>query len=160
MELTERIAQLLSEKYATDEMFADCFTVDIALSTGQKLSVFADSDSGMTFEKCQKLSRYLESFIDTNGWLGEKYTLEVSSPGITRPLKFPRQYSRNIGRTLAVTLKDGVKLVAELKSADEAQFVLTQTITERDEKKKKITKVIDTPITYDQVEKAIVQLAF
>ncbi len=103
MEVTERIAQLLDEKYTTDEAFADCFTVDIEIKPGQKLYVFADSDSGMTFEKCQKLSRYLEQHLDTNGWLGETYVLEVSSPGVMRPLQFARQYPRNIGRTLEVT---------------------------------------------------------
>jgi len=85
MEITERIAQLLEEKYSTDEAFADCFNVEIELKPGQKLYVFADSDTGMTFEKCQKLSRFLESHLDTNGWLGDKYLLEVSSPGIGRP---------------------------------------------------------------------------
>jgi ribosome maturation factor RimP len=160
LELTERIAQLLEEKYTTDELFADCFTVAIDLLPGNKLLVFADADSGLTFAKCQKLSRYLESFLDTNGWLGETYLLEVSSPGIDRPLKFPRQYAKNIGRTLAVTLLDKTQHEATLKSVGELDFVLTQTVTERDEKKKKVVKVIDTPIPYEQVEKAIVKLAF
>jgi ribosome maturation factor RimP len=55
MELTERIAQLLEEKYREDEFFNDCFTVAIELKPTQRLHVFADSDTGMTFEKCQKL---------------------------------------------------------------------------------------------------------
>lgn len=160
MEVTEHIAQLLEEKYSTDEAFADCFNVEIELKPGQKLCVFADSDSGMTFEKCQKLSRYLEGFIDTNGWLGEKYTLEVSSPGIARPLKFPRQYPKNIGRQLEVTQIDKSRLVAELKAVEDTHIVLTHTVTERDEKKKKIVTEVETVIPFDQIEKAIVKLAF
>ncbi len=39
MEVTERIAQLLEEKYSTDEVFADCFTVEIELKPGQKLCI-------------------------------------------------------------------------------------------------------------------------
>jgi hypothetical protein len=54
MELTERIAQLLEEKYATDEAFADCFTVDVELKPGQKLYVFADSDSGIPTDGSEK----------------------------------------------------------------------------------------------------------
>ena len=57
MEITERIALILEEKYLTDEAYADCCTVEIELTAGQKLSVFADSDSGMTFEKCKKLTQ-------------------------------------------------------------------------------------------------------
>ena len=128
MEVTERIAQLLDEKYAADEVFADCFTVEIDLRPGQKLYVFADSDSGMTFEKCQKLSRYLEEHLDTNGWLGDKYLLEVSSPGVTRPLQFARQYPRNIGRTLEVTQKDQTRQTGVLIAADESQILLRQEV--------------------------------
>jgi ribosome maturation factor RimP len=159
MEITERITQLLEEKFVADELFSDCFIVEIALKPGQQLYVFADSDSGMTFEKCQKLSRYLESHLDENGWLGEAYLLEVSSPGIDRPLKFPRQYAKNIGRTLAVRMLDHTEHLATLKSADEQQIILTQTVVEKDGKKK-IKKEVETPIPYDQIEKALVKLAF
>ena len=159
MEVTEKIEQLLTEKYAADEAFADCFTVAVELHPGQKLYVFADSDTGMTFEKCQKLSRYLEAHLDANGWLGEAYLLEVSSPGISRPLKFARQYKRNIGRTLAVTTLDKAEHLGTLQSADDQQIVLVSTVTEKIEKKK-VERVIETPITYENIEKAIVKLAF
>lgn len=159
MELTERIGQLLEEKYATDEAFADCFTVEIELKPGNKLFIFADSDSGLSLEKCQKLSRYVEHQLDENLWLGETYGIEVSSPGIDRPLKFPRQYAKNVGRNLAVKLADKTEHLATLKSADETQIVLTQTVVER-EGKKKIVKEVETVIPYGQIEKAVVKLAF
>lgn len=160
MELTGKIAQLLEEKYATDEMFADCFTVDIELSPSKKLGVFIDSDSGFNFDKCQKMSRFLESHIDANGWLGDKYVLEVSSPGIGRPLKFPRQFKNNAGRSLSVTL-DGQPepLVGKILSADELQVVLVNTVIEREGKKKKEVQV-ETPVLYERIVKAVVQLDF
>lgn len=159
MEVTEKIAQLLEEKYTTDEAFADCFTVEIELKPGQKLYVFADSDTGMSFEKCQKLSRYLEAHLDANGWLGEAYLLEVSSPGISRPLKFPRQYKRNIGRTLAVTTTDKVQQEGILQSADDQHIVLSRTVIEKIEKKK-VEQTFETILPYENIEKAIVKLAF
>ena len=159
MELTERIGQLLEGKYASDEMFADCFTVEVELKPGNKLFIYADSDSGLSLEKCQKLSRFVEHQLDENGWLGETYGIEVSSPGIDRPLKFPRQFLKNVGRTLAIRTKDKVEHLAEMKSADETQIVLTQIVVERDGKKK-IKKEVETPIPYDQIEKAVVKLPF
>lgn len=159
MELTERITHLLDEKFQTDEVFADCFTVEIELKPGNKLYVFADSDSGMTFEKCQKLSRYLESHLDANGWLGEKYVLEVSSPGVGRPLKFPRQYAKNVGRNLQVTRTDATEAEGLLSAADEQQIVLTQTVIEREGKKKKEV-VLETVIPYADIAKAIVKIVF
>ncbi len=160
MELTERIALLLTDKFAEDEAFADCFTVDIELTPSKKLSVFIDSDSGFSFEKCQKISRHLESHIDTNGWLGEKYILEVSSPGIGRPLKFPRQYKNNIGRNLVVTMKEQeLPVSGAILSADEQQVILVNTIIEREGKKKKEV-VVETPIPYEQIVKAVIKLGF
>ncbi len=159
MDVTERITQLLTEKYTTDEAFADCFTVAVELKPGQKLFVFADSDSGMTFEKCQKLSRYLEQFLDANDWLGTTYLLEVSSPGISRPLQFTRQYPRNIGRTLEVTLRDKTVQTGMLKAADEVQIVLEQEVIQLEGKKKKKVQ-IETPILFEQIEKAIVKISF
>ncbi len=159
MDITERIGQLLEEKYTTDEMFADCFTVDIELKPGNKLYVFADCDSGLSLQKCQKLSRYVEHQLDENLWLGETYGIEVSSPGIDRPLKFPRQYIKNVGRMLAVKCVDKTEHEAMLKSADETQIVLTQIVVERDGKKK-IKKEVETPIPYEQIEKAVVKLPF
>ncbi len=159
MEITERIAQLLEEKYSTDEAFADCFNVEIELKPGQKLFVFADSDTGMTFEKCQKLSRFLESHLDTNGWLGDKYLLEVSSPGIGRPFKFLRQYHNNAGRAVEVTLTDKTRQKGILKEADESRVVLLQKMVVKEGNKKKEVE-IETAIPFEQVEKTAVQLAF
>lgn len=159
MELTERIAQLLDEKYRDDAEFADCFNVEIVLKPGNQLFVFADSDSGMTFEKCQKLSRFLESHLDTNLWLTDKYILEVSSPGIGRPLKFVRQYIKNVGRTVAVTLLDKTQQVGTLKSADDDKILLEREVVELDgKKKKKVMAQVEIPMA--QIEKTIVQLAF
>ncbi|MBL7827907.1 MAG: ribosome maturation factor [Saprospiraceae bacterium] len=160
MEITARITQLLEEKFITDETFSDCFIVDLELSPTKKLGVFIDSDSGFTFEKCQKISRYLESYLDENGWLGESYVLEVSSPGIGRPLKFPRQYRNNIGRNLSVTVQNQEQpLSGKVLSADDTQVVLVNTVIERDGKKKKEV-VVETPVLYEQIIKAVVKLDF
>jgi ribosome maturation factor RimP len=160
MELTERINQLLEEKFATDDAFSDCFVVEIELKPSNKLYVFLDSDSGMTFEKCQKLSRYLEGFIDSGGWLGDKYVLEVSSPGISRPLKFQRQYIKNIGRKLEVVLSsDKTKVIGLLKEVTDGGIVLTNEVVEK-EGKKKIKKQVETIVKFDNIEKAIVKIEF
>ena len=160
MTLEERIAQLLEEKYAGDEMFQDCYTVEIDLKPGNQLFIYADADSGLSLEKCQKLSRYVEHQLDENGWLGESYGLEVGSPGIDRPLKFPRQYKKNAGRTLVVTLKDKTSRSGVISDADDQQVVLENTVVERDEKNKKKEVVVATPIPYEQIEKAVVHLGF
>lgn len=156
----EKIRDLLLEKYK-EEGFEDCFTVEIKYNTAnKKLQVFVDSDSGMTFAKCQQLSRYLESFIDGEDWLGEKYVLEVSSPGVDRPLTLPRQYRKNIGRRMEIDTKaDDKKKKGILTRADEQGICLSFEQT-RKQGKKKIKEQVELEIPYEQITKAIVKISF
>lgn len=159
MELSDRIRHLLEEKYTTDEAFSDCFTVEVELKPANKLYVFVDSDSGMNFEKCQKISRYLEQHLDTHGWLGESYVLEVSSPGIGRPLRFARQYKNNVGRTIEVATQDREKYAGTLTAADEEKIVLAYIIVEKEGKKnKKVTVNKEIPLA--SISKAVVKVSF
>jgi ribosome maturation factor RimP len=156
--IEEKIHELLAAKFQ-EETFQDCFLVEFNLHTGNKLEVFMDSDSGLTLEKCQRISRYLESHIDEEGWLGEKYTLEVSSPGLSRPLKLKRQYLKNIGRKVEVTFNNGEVKTGLLKAADESAFTLEETVVKKEGKKKK-KEVVLTEIPYDSIKKTMIIISF
>jgi ribosome maturation factor RimP len=159
MELTEKIAQLLREKFETDEAFADCFVLEIALRPGNRLEVTIDSDSAITFQRCQILSRLLEKDLDENGWLGETYVLEVGSAGITRPLEMPRQYIKNIGRTLKLQLREGEDAEGEIIAADQDGVTLSfETVTK--EGKKKIKQILTPKYPYTNIKKAVVKVKF
>lgn len=156
--IEEKIHELLAAKFQ-EETFQDCFLVEFNLHTGNKLEVFVDSDSGVTLEKCRRISRYLESYIDEEGWLGEKYTLEVSSPGLGRPLKLKRQYLKNIGRKVEVTLTDGEVKTGILKSADESVITLQEVMVRKEGKKKK-KEVVLTEIPFDSIKKTMIVISF
>lgn len=156
--ITDQIEELLQEKFQEPE-FADCFTVEIKLEGGKQLEVFVDSDSGITLEKCQRIHRYLESHLDANGWLGEDYGLDVSSPGIFRPLKFARQYTRNLGRTLEVQLSEGEGKTGILKTVNPESIVLEEEIKWK-EGKKNMKGTIQTVIPFEHIVKAVVKLSF
>lgn len=156
--IEEKIEALLNEKFQEEE-FADCFLIEIKMNKGNWLEVFVDSDSGMDFTKCQRLSRYLEQHIDENNWLGEKYTLEVSSPGIGRPLVFARQYPRNLGRTLEVTLQDGSLKEGTLKTVNPESIILEWEHKYK-EGKKTIKEMVQAVIPYAHIQKAVVKISF
>lgn len=157
MSIIGKITSLLETKFE-EEFFNDCFLVEIN-QNNSKLEIFVDSDSNITFEKCRKISRYLEQHIDENGWLGEKYTLEVSSPGITRPLLFKRQYAKNIGRKLEVKLKDEGKQKGVLVNVTDEAIHLEEKVRVK-EGKKKVNKILTHEIAYENIEKAIVKISF
>lgn len=153
----QKIEKLLLDKFQEEE-FIDFYLVEIKQSAN-KLEVFIDSDSGLTFRKCQQISRYLEAFLDEHQWLGEKYILEVSSPGIGRPLTLVRQYKKNIGRKLAIKTKDGIKKVGKLVNVEKETLFLEEELVMKEGKKKKRIKVVNE-INVDNVEKAVVKITY
>ena len=121
-DLENKISELLSEKF-TEMDFSDCYLVELSVNNRNKIDVFVDSDSGMTIGKCTKISRYLENYLDENIFIDVKYTLEVSSPGIDRPL-IKRQYLKNIGRDIEIKTKNNENFNGILESVDENGIVL------------------------------------
>ncbi len=102
--------------------FDDCFLVDL-IEKDRVVQVYFDSDTQVTLERCRKLSRLLEEHIEEHKLLPENYKLDVSSPGLDRPLKFRRQYVKNIGRKLEVKVDDE-KLEGILQEVGESEITL------------------------------------
>jgi len=146
-------------KLFEEEEFQDCFIVEINVKGSSKLEVYIDADAGIDFDRCRRVSRYLEAEIEEQGWMDEKYTIEVSSPGIDRPLKFKRQYNKNVGRKLAVIDDEGHKTEGTLISTDEAQIVLEFKDRIKEGKRKK-TVVVQKEIKFENIAKAFVKISF
>ena len=67
------------------------------------IGVFVDNKIGVTTEDCVRISRILGDLIEDQNLIDSKYRLNVSSPGVDRPLKFIEQYTKNINKELEVT---------------------------------------------------------
>ena len=156
--IEEKINHLLTEKFQ-EENFTDCFLVGIELHKNNKLDVFVDSDKGLALDKCRQISRFLESYLDEEKWLGEKYTLEVSSPGLTKPLKLKRQYEKNIGRNLEITLADGSVKTAELKAVAADSIQVEEVVVVKEGKKKK-KMIVQSDLHFENIKKALVVISF
>ena len=156
--IEEKINHLLAEKFQ-EEGFESCFLVGIELHKHNKLDVFVDSDSGLALDTCRQISRFLEGHLDEEKWLGEKYTLEVSSPGLERPLKLKRQYKKNIGRNLEMTLEDGSVKTATLKEVNDDGILVEETVVIKEGKKKK-KEIVQTNLLFENIKKALVVISF
>jgi ribosome maturation factor RimP len=153
-----KIEDLLLLKFQEPE-FATCFILEITISASKKVEIILDADDGLTFGMCQRISRYIENYLDTEGVLGEVYVLEVSSPGVTRPLVLPRQYPKHIGRDLEVEDTEGVQNVGELTEVTEKGISIAFEKVEKVGKKKVIENVL-LEIPFEKIKSAIVKLAF
>ena len=101
---------------------SEYFVVDVvrgAASKKTKISVFLDSDSSVSVDKCAEVSRFVTGKVEEDLNFEEPYIIEVSSAGLDRPLLLKRQYLKNIGRKVEVLLNDGQKFIGELLSVGE-----------------------------------------
>ncbi len=99
------------------------------------IRVYADRVGGITIQECTSLSRRLGDYFDREDAIAGNYRLEVSSPGIDRPLKSERDFRRNIGRGVAVTVRSGEgmqEIVGEIRSTEPVLVLLGE---EGEEKK-------------------------
>jgi ribosome maturation factor RimP len=81
------------------------FLVEVAVRNergGKLIQVYADTDAGITIKECAQISRELGQSLDREGVIPGSYRLEVSSPGIDKPLRLLRQFRKNIGRRFKV----------------------------------------------------------
>ena len=92
------------------------------------LRVYADKEGGITVDDCEAISRAFSDVLDEKDFIKDAYIMEVSSPGLLRPLKKERDYERNKGKLIEIrTYKavDGFKeFVGTLDSWDAANVTI------------------------------------
>ncbi|TQL69337.1 ribosome maturation factor RimP [Nocardioides albertanoniae] len=112
------------------------------------LRVAVDKDGGITHEEVTEATREVNRVLDDSDVMGEQpYTLEVTSPGVDRPLTLPRHWRRNRSRLVKVTLNDGSAFTGRVKESDDESASLEVSGKRRD-------------VAYKDVKKALVQIEF
>ena len=112
------------------------------------LKVVVDRDGGLGLDDIATLSRELSLALETDDDLiPGSYVLEVSSPGVDRPLTEPRHWRRNLNRLVKVMMVGGAEVTARIRSTDDSSAVLSDDATGDEQ-----------TIAYADVEKALVQI--
>ncbi len=68
------------------------------------LRAYIDKEGGITINDCEKISRAFSDLLDEEDFISENYILEVSSPGLDRPLKKDKDFARSIGKDVEIKL--------------------------------------------------------
>ena len=98
----------------------------------RKLSIIVDSDHGVSLDETADVSRDISAVLDASNALGESaYTLEVSSPGVDRPLTEPRHWRRARGRLVRVKVAGEGSMEGRVLAADADGVTLGLTNSER-----------------------------
>lgn len=72
------------------------------------LRITIDKEGGITVDDCERLSREVEALLDVEDPVKSTYTLEVSSPGLDRPLKGIEDFRKNVGKLIRLATKEKV----------------------------------------------------
>jgi ribosome maturation factor RimP len=126
------------------------FVVEVKIKPTNNVKVFVDGDKGVPVDKLVTLNRALYPLLESAGLFPDNdFSLEVSSPGLDEPLKLHRQYLKNIGRKVEVTLLDGTVKEGTLQAVTEDQITIEEVIGKK--KDKKISDIQFTEIKHTKV---------
>lgn len=98
------------------------FLVSVSISPTNDIRVVIDSLEGLSIDRCIAVSRAIEASLNRDE---EDFSLEVMSAGLGEPFLNPRQYQKNIGNTVSVILKNGLKEEGKLVEVNENAFVIS-----------------------------------
>ncbi len=147
------IEQKVQELLATEPGY---FLVEVKINAGNSIKVFIDADQGASIDKLVPYNRKLYKWIEENGLFpGNNFSLEISSPGLEEPLKLHRQYVKNIGRPVEVTMTDEIKLEGKLAGVEDAGIIVEE---EKGKGKKK--EIVRHTIPFDSIKTITVQIKF
>lgn len=155
MEFKKRVEELLNDFLKERE---DLFLIDLKISTGDDVTVILDGDNGVSLQDCLDASRAIEFNMDREE---HDFSLQVMSAGLSEPLSTPRQFRKNLGRSIDVLLNDSEKIEGELSKVDEEKITLTLKYRKPKEVGKgKVDVVEDKEIPYSEIKKALVAIKF
>ncbi|MEH2948148.1 ribosome maturation factor RimP [Sporofaciens sp. JLR.KK001] len=114
------------------------------------LRAYIDKPGGINIDDCETVSRRLSDILDEKDYIDEAYILEVSSPGLGRPLKKEKDYKRSLGEEVEIRTYRMI----------DRQKEFTGILKEYDEKTVTIEPDGGTLLTFDKSDIALIRLAF
>lgn len=114
------------------------------------LRCYIDKEGGITVDDCEVISRLLGEWLDKEDFIEDSYILEVSSPGLGRPLKKEKDFARSIGKDVEIRLYKAI----------DKQKEFTGTLASYDADSVTITMEDGSERTFEKSEIALIRLAF
>ena len=116
------------------------------------VTVIVDGESALNLDQVTVASKIVSALVDEASFMGETpFTLEVTSPGIDRPLTLPRHFAKNITRLLKVIKSDGSVITGRITSNTDVDVTLS--VVEKKETKELVVALSD-------IKRAVVEIEF
>jgi ribosome maturation factor RimP len=151
MAITDQIAQLVTPAVQAQGFFLEEV---LLVSPGKHriVTCIVDGQSSLNMDQVTAVSRAISELLDEAAFMGEApFTLEVTSPGVDRPLTKPRHFAKNVDRLLKVVRTDGEVFTGRISGNTETE--LTLSVTEKKEVKEVVIALVD-------IKRATVEIEF
>ena len=151
MALKDQISELITPALQQAGYFLEDINV-VSPGNHRIVTVIVDGESALNLDQVTVASKLVSELVDEAPFMGESpFTLEVTSPGIDRPLILPRHFAKNVTRLLKVTKTDGTVATGRITSNTDLDVTLTVT-------EKKDVKEITIPLA--DIKRAVVEIEF
>jgi len=151
MAITDQISQLVTPAVEAQGFFLE----EVQLVSPGKhriVTCIVDGESSLNMDQVTAVSRAISELLDEAPFMGETpFTLEVTSPGVDRPLTKPRHFAKNHDRLLKVVKLDGDVVTGRIAANSENEVTLTVT------DKKEVKEVV---VAFADIKRATVEIEF
>ena len=151
MAIKDQIAELIAPALQQAGYFLEDINI-VSPGNHRIVTVIVDGESALNLDQVTVASKLVSELMDEASFMGDTpFTLEVTSPGIDRPLTLPRHYAKNLTRLLKVTKTDGVVVTGRITSNSESDVTLS--VVEKKETKEVVIALAD-------IKRAVVEIEF
>lgn len=151
MALKDQISELITPALQQAGYFLEDINV-VSPGNHRIVTVIVDGESALNLDQVTVASKLVSELVDEASFMGETpFTLEVTSPGIDRPLTLPRHFAKNVTRLLKVTQSDGSVVTGRITSNTDSDVTLS--VAEKKESKEIVIALAD-------IKRAVVEIEF
>lgn len=148
-ELKDRLLKISKE--IADMHNLEIFDLQITGKGKLILRITIDKEDGVTLDDCEKFSRHLSAVLDIEDPIPQSYTLEVSSPGLDRPLRNIKDFEKNIGKLTRIITSEKI---------NKSNFFIGRIIGVNNNLIRLLIKGHEIDIPYDKISKARLEIEF
>jgi ribosome maturation factor RimP len=151
MAISDQISQLVTPTVESRGLFLEEVQI-VSPGKHRIVTCIVDGPSSLNLDQVTEISREISELLDAAAFMGDSpFTLEVTSPGVDRPLTKERHFAKNIGRLMKVVKVDGAVITGRAVSA--ASDSVTLTVTEKKSEKEVLIQLAD-------IKRATVEIEF
>jgi len=151
MALKDQISELVTPAVSDLGFYLE--DVHVATPGSHRIvTCIVDGDASLNLDQVTSVSRVISELLDEAPFMGETpFTLEVTSPGVDRPLTQPRHFAKNVSRLLKIIKLDGSKITGRILSNTDHDVTLSVTIKK---------ETIEQSISLADIKRAVVEIEF